>query len=624
MKTSIFARRNVFLLATFLVACICKLIGATEDVSLKRFLFVVRLGQHWEDLRIFNHDIGGFGADAIGIVCNEFPSGEILQIASMSNTHQGVSTTCPLDFVTEETLLKASWKNITVFRLSECSSGYVDLLSWFLIEHYSRLYSFFIPILSLETNVASRWKVLTQQFFETYATNQEVRRFWADYTYPSHKEQLLVELKKSSFAINLDEMDHVLSNCSPFHAPATPKHFVYLATAETKGHITFEHNLVDADSDAIFCIWGEPPPQVELECEIMCHEDISLCRQVCKESIEIAQSRDKDPFQYVYIRGSSFQEGRNFLLQEARRRGNYAYFVFMVDDMVVNHRNFQSGLMGLHPFRTLENYLRAWQPAVAVPGATRRDEDYLIDPAGEVVPIYGFDHLLIAVHHDAVDLLLPYTLRYENVSWWYSQHVFNLISAMFFGPEHVIQIHAIVAETFNAGYVSYPHEIEFDVPLSWIITAAKDKNRLNSLFFHEHNCPSPKDFRSNPKIGPMAEGYNRILLEGKDFNACHPYFRSFSSRKSEYLQREGFSPALCADPDPSVSSMLVELMKEEEIHNGTICYWCMMHPKSPETSNCANRISGAELKQETSAGRRLYSGEQQLRLGVDKDGNLLS
>ena len=38
----------------------------------------------------------------------------------------------------------------------------------------------------------------------------------------------------------------------------------------------------------------------------------------------------------------------------------------------------------------------------------------------------------------------------------------------------------------------------------------------------------------------------------------------------------------CTDVDISISRMLVELMKEEEIRNGTICYWCMMHPKSPE------------------------------------------
>eukprot|EP00960_Hanusia_phi_P033498 750480-Hanusia_phi.AAC.19 len=211
---------------------------------------------------------------------------------------------------------------------------------------------------------------------------------------------------------------------------------------------------------------------------------------------------------------------------------------------------------------------------------------------------------------------------------------------------------AIVAETFNAGYVSYPHEIEFDVPLSWIITAAKcqvilsfaclirwqrqEQIELSILSRAQLSVSKGLPFKwvngttclrlntiADPKIGPMAEGYNRILLEGKDFNACHPYFRSFSSRKSEYLQREGFSPALCADPDPSVSSMLVELMKEEEIHNGTICYWCMMHPKSPEvaavpgrysmtlpqTSNCANRISGAELKQETSAAAAAGSGQ---------------
>ena len=47
--------------------------------------------------------------------------------------------------------------------------------------------------------------------------------------------------------------------------------------------------------------------------------------------------------------------------------------------------------------------------------------------------MYGFDHLLMAVHTDAADALLPYSLELEDVSWWYSEYVVNLAAAGLLG-----------------------------------------------------------------------------------------------------------------------------------------------------------------------------------------------
>lgn len=61
---------------------------------------------------------------------------------------------------------------------------------------------------------------------------------------------------------------------------------------------------------------------------------------------------------------------------------------------------------------TLEGYLIVWQPAMAVPAAVRRDEDVLLDPACEVAPVYGWDHLLHAVHRDAAPILSGPPIRH--------------------------------------------------------------------------------------------------------------------------------------------------------------------------------------------------------------------
>jgi hypothetical protein len=54
-----------------------------------------------------------------------------------------------------------------------------------------------------------------------------------------------------------------------------------------------------------------------------------------------------------------------------------------------------------------------------------------MDPSGEVQSIYDFDHLLMAVHRDAVDALLPYYLQHEDESWWYNQYFVNAAVALF-------------------------------------------------------------------------------------------------------------------------------------------------------------------------------------------------
>ena len=72
--------------------------------------------------------------------------------------------------------------------------------------------------------------------------------------------------------------------------------------------------------------------------------------------------------------------------------------------------------------------------------------------------MYGFDHLLMAVHTDAADALLPYSLELEDVSWWYSEYVVNLAAAGLFGPHYVVQLHAVFAETYRHGYVRCPRD----------------------------------------------------------------------------------------------------------------------------------------------------------------------
>ena len=348
MKTTNYLCKNLVLLAS----C-CHLLHASSDVDFRRFLFIVRSEQDLKHFETFSQIMRHSDTSFVSILCSEIPLSEQEEVTKLPNMNQDVSGACPLQSLNEAAVFRSISKNFTVYRTSRCSSYFIDLLSLFLVVHYSRTHSFFIPVSSLEMGDIETWRSLIKQFYVRYATKQEVRRFWANYSSNSHLHRLIDVLQKRSFTYNEEDLEQVLSDCSSSKTPKANKHFVYLATAENKEDITFELNLVNDDSDALFCIWGQPPPTVDLECQEKCHEEIHYCRQVCRDRLETAQSVDRHPFQYIYVRGSSFQEGRNFLLQEARLRGNYSYFVFMVDDMIVNHRNFQTGLVGNSPFRKL-------------------------------------------------------------------------------------------------------------------------------------------------------------------------------------------------------------------------------------------------------------------------------
>lgn len=423
------------------------------------------------------------------------------------------------------------------------------------------------------------------------------------------------------------------------------KRFVYLATGETEESFRYGHELVSGDADAIFCVWGKPPPmhQPTLTCHEECTGDAKqICRQVCRRKsasgdTEKSGGSDMNQVHFIYVAGSSFQQGRNHLYLEAQRRGDYAYFIFLVDDVSVVEVDFGTGLLTENPFRTLEQYLITWQPAVGVSGAARRDDDHHMDPSGEVQSIYGFDHLLMAVHRDAADALLPYSLQHEDESWWYSEYVVNVASAALF-PNHVLQFNAVFAETYRAGYVGYPHASDFTVPLTWMLPAFGRKEQLNGLHAHEHTCLTPTDPLTTPHIGPHTLGYTHIWHSLDFCNPCHPYFFFPTARKRRLAVAAGVSHTpldtdgrACREVNMQVADLLMSLLEEEQERDGTVCGWCLLHPKSPLTSNCANRLSGMELPLHVPHQAQLshiqparrFSVEQQLRLHIDDVGNPL-
>ena len=179
---------------------------------------------------------------------------------------------------------------------------------------------------------------------------------------------------------------------------------MYLATGESEQDFAYAADLVSFDADVILCVWGAPglggAEQGDLRCEVECTGDArKVCRDVCRGASPGSARRLKGEgggggggmgeVHYLYVGNSSFQQGRNHLYLEAQRLGNYAYFIFLVDDLSVVQVDFGTGMLAENAYRTLEQYLVTWQPALAVSGAARRDDDFHIDPRAEVPSACG-------------------------------------------------------------------------------------------------------------------------------------------------------------------------------------------------------------------------------------------
>ena len=120
----------------------------------------------------------------------------------------------------------------------------------------------------------------------------------------------------------------------------------------------------------------------------------------------------------IYFHGCSWAQGRNRLLAEARKSGNFLYFIFLDDDIVFAHGDYD-----LWEARLLE-----LRPAVAVPVTLRCKRSVigigdayggLYYPLLKWQVIKNNDEQMIAFHHDVVadEIILPLLTDWDDSDW---------------------------------------------------------------------------------------------------------------------------------------------------------------------------------------------------------------
>ena len=234
-----------------------------------------------------------------------------------------------------------------------------------------------------------------------------------------------------------------------------------------------------------------------------------------------------------FLPGSSWNEGRNRLLWEARRHarqrgGDYRYYIFLDDDCRLREdvelaRQLGRPLTG-NPFRTFERFLREWEPAV---GYTRYDWQYC--EKGCAVNLgHNIDALCIAFHCEALDLLLPYYTGFDSESWLYSQHIVNHLASLFYHP-HRIQCNLVeTANTRRQGYA--PRKKYWQIPTTFLSGALQPGLRP-ALNTETPNTPRPapgrpkkkdRSYRIPPEEMRQCFNINHPLLVHRRFDQARP------------------------------------------------------------------------------------------------------
>ena len=220
----------------------------------------------------------------------------------------------------------------------------------------------------------------------------------------------------------------------------TTKKFLYLLQTET----CIPDYL--KDSKAI----GNP---LTCNCDVLVLGYVSLCKEASPKHI-----------QYVHDPNTTWSTGRNRLHDIAMKRPTeYSYYIFMDDDILLKQtwkNDSKVNSTRSNSWRIFEGFLLEYTPPVGITGYCYTN---YVPPCKKptkptVIQIQGiFDAAFNAFHFKALPYLIPYVTKYENISWWYSQHYLANFASVNFNGKGVVSNEAITA--VNIKHRNYPRKV---------------------------------------------------------------------------------------------------------------------------------------------------------------------
>ena len=211
---------------------------------------------------------------------------------------------------------------------------------------------------------------------------------------------------------------------------------------------------------------------------------------------------------------TSWGGGRNVLYEDAmQRKQTYLYFIIMDDDIVIDRIRNESNS---NPWRRFEEFLERVEPATAAVdivdklwlrraanGRKNMGCSQNINESSEYLSVARYDAAFNAFHNKTIRHILPYSLKFDRISWIFAPMYVNIkIELMYAG--HSVLHNQIFAT--NPTHRAYPKH--WPTPAEWNAIVDEAANDL------------PEKYRnSNLILGWRIDG---IIHEQKSPTICLP------------------------------------------------------------------------------------------------------
>ena len=164
--------------------------------------------------------------------------------------------------------------------------------------------------------------------------------------------------------------------------------------------------------------------------------------------------------EYVFNSSTTWTTGRNLLYDLAMKRDEtYHYYIFMDDDIELYIM--EEELENMNPWRAFESSLKSVEPAVGVlsdinhlQSLYQQREEYncTLNGTHEYIPKVYFDPAFNAFHYKVIQHILPYSARFDNITWWYSHFDIDIKCELMFRGQVVQHTNIMILNTKHREY----------------------------------------------------------------------------------------------------------------------------------------------------------------------------
>ena len=175
---------------------------------------------------------------------------------------------------------------------------------------------------------------------------------------------------------------------------------------------------------------------------------------VCPCDVSVLSYRtkcDKPPppnVRYIFTgTKTSWGGGRNVLYEEAmKRKQEYLYFIIMDDDIMIDREANESRD---NPWRRFEEFLVRVEPATAAidiedklwlhrAANGRKNLRCSVNESAEYLSVARYDSAFNAFHNKTIRNILPYSLKFDHISWIFAPMYVNIIIELLYAGHSVL------------------------------------------------------------------------------------------------------------------------------------------------------------------------------------------